>query len=161
MSGCSVPILHMLAAMTSGRTIGDAARELGAPASTLRYYERIGLVRPSARTASNYRLYTDDDMASLRFVRAAQSIGFSLDDVAELLTLRATRRALPRDVQRVLTRRIEALDAKISDLHRLQDELRSLLGRCRAGEGSGTCDVVVTLDRIARTGATKRPRNPA
>lgn len=147
--------------MTAGRTIGDAARELGVPASTLRYYERIGLVRPSARSASNYRLYTDDDMARLRFVRAAQSNGFSLDDVAELLTLRATRRALPRDVQRVLTRRIEALDAKIADLHRLQDELRGLLRRCRAGEGAGTCDVVVTLDRIARSAPSKRPRNPS
>ena len=142
-------------------TIGDAARELGVPTSTLRYYERVGLVRPSARSPSNYRLYTAADIERLRFVRAAQANGFTLEDVAELLALRAVKRVPPREVQRMLSHRIEALDAKVAEMRHLQDELRRLLRRCRAGEGAGRCDVVVTLDRLARRGPDEGSRNPA
>ena len=131
-------------------TIGNAARELGVPPSTLRYYERIGLVQPSARSPSNYRLYTDTDLDRLRFVRTAQANGFTLEDVAELLVLRAAKRVPPREVQRMLSHRLEALDAKMAETRRLQDELRGLLRRCRAGEGAGRCNVIITLDRLAR-----------
>src|SRR3546814_15234616 len=70
-------------------TIGEAARATGTKAETIRYYERIGLLPRPGRTAGNYRSYGADDVARLSFVRRARGLGFSLDQVRELLDLSA------------------------------------------------------------------------
>jgi DNA-binding transcriptional MerR regulator len=66
-------------------TIGELAKAAGVPTSTIRYYERANLLRPSGRTASNYRLYSAEDLERLCFIRAAQSTGFTLEHVVKLL----------------------------------------------------------------------------
>lgn len=70
-------------------SIGELARRAGVPASTVRHYERRGLLQPGGRTGGNYRLYGPAELARLRFIRAARASGFRLADVGELLALRA------------------------------------------------------------------------
>ena len=75
-------------------TIGELARTMQIAASTIRYYERIGLLVPDERSGGNYRLYSEASLRRLRFIRSAQSIGFTLDDVQSLLGTRERGRTL-------------------------------------------------------------------
>src|SRR5713101_6862644 len=86
--------------------IGQLARAAGVPLSTLRYYERAGLLSPTGRARNNYRFYTQDALQIVRFIRAAQATGFTLDDVGTLLTLWNGHTALCQDVQPLVARRI-------------------------------------------------------
>lgn len=71
--------------MATEYTIGELAEEVGVPTSTLRYYERSGLVSPDGRTSGNYRIYGAAAVERVRFIRAAQATGFTLEDIARLL----------------------------------------------------------------------------
>jgi len=136
--------------MSRLRTIGQLASESGVPVSTLRYYERAGLVRPCARSASNYRLYSEDEVERLRFIRAAQATGFTLADVKTLL-----RPASCGTVQGMIEERLGAISERMKELRHLQRVLRRSLEECRGHEASGRCRVVDDLSARART---RRPR---
>ena len=84
---------------TQHYTISQLARAAGVPTSTLRYYERVGLVHPTTRADNNYRVYTADTLQIVRFIRAAQTAGFTLDDIRTLLTLHSGDSAACKDVQ--------------------------------------------------------------
>lgn len=102
--------------------IGELARRLGLNVRTLRYYERIGLLTPSARTEAGYRLYTEADEQVLRFVLQAKRLGFSLDEIREMVE--RSRRGSPCGyVRETLGRHQEALDARIAELQQLRAEL--------------------------------------
>ena len=96
-------------------TIGQLAAAAGVPTSTLRYYERSGLLRPSARSASNYRLYSNEDLEKLRFIRAAQASGFRLEDVTKLL-----RPASCGKVQGLIGERLDEVGQRMKELRRVQ-----------------------------------------
>ncbi len=85
--------------MAATMTIGEAARRAAVNARTLRYYERIGVLVPSARTSARYRLYTSGDLARLRFIRRAQRLGLSLAEIAAVLAVCDAGRAPCRHVQ--------------------------------------------------------------
>jgi DNA-binding transcriptional MerR regulator len=114
------------------------------PASTVRYYERAGILRPSRRSASNYRLYGPEELHRLRFIRAAQATGFTLRDVRELL-----RPAGCGDVQSMIGRRLALLDARLRDLRHVRGVLRESLALCREHERSGRCRVIESLSERA------------
>ena len=139
-----------MAAMAAPRlTIGELANAAGVPTSTVRYYERTGLLRPRRRSASNYRLYSEEDVHRLRFIRAAQATGFTLGDVTKLL-----RPAPCRKVQQLTEDRLAQVAARMADLRHVQKVLRASLELCREHEESGRCEVVDTLSASARA---KRP----
>jgi MerR family mercuric resistance operon transcriptional regulator len=117
------------------------------PVSTVRYYERAGLLRPHRRSSSNYRVYSDEDLHRLRFIRAAQASGFTLDDVRALL-----RPAPCRDVQQRIERRLAEVAARARELRHLKRVLRASLDLCRAHEATGRCEVVRSLSATARAG---------
>ncbi len=126
-------------------TIGKVAGEVGVPASTIRYYERAGLLLPSARSGAGYRLYSQDDLARLRFIRAAQATGFTLKDIQELL------RAAPcGDVQALIEARLGQVRKRIAELRHLDRVLGRSLEACREHEASGRCGVIEALG--AQTG---------
>jgi DNA-binding transcriptional MerR regulator len=127
------------------RNIGELAKAAAVATSTVRYYERTGLLRPSGRTPSNYRLYTQEDVHRLRFIRAARSTGFTLDDVAELL-----RPAPCQRVQELIERRLDGVAARMRDLKHVQKVLKASLELCREHEKSGRCKVLETLSAAAR-----------
>src|SRR5881397_809545 len=85
--------------LSAQHTIGELARAVGVGVSTVRYYERAGLLPQPDRTASSYRLYRDEAVARLRFIRRAQQLGFTLEEIKGLLELRVSRHTTCADVQ--------------------------------------------------------------
>ncbi len=130
----------------SGRfTIGQLARAAEVPASTLRYYERIGLLRPDGRTSGNYRYYRQEALERLRFIRTAQENGFRLEDVSSLLDLRDGRTAPCQEVQELIRGRLRDVARRLADLHHVQEVLQASLRMCTEGEPAGRCRVIERL----------------
>jgi DNA-binding transcriptional MerR regulator len=132
-------------------TIGELAAQAGVPASTVRYYERAGLLRPSSRSTSNYRLYSDDELERLRFIRAAQATGFTLEDVKSLL-----RPAACGKVQGLIEERLAYVAERMKELRHVQRVLKGALGECLEHEESGRCRVIETLSAQASGSRQKR-----
>ena len=126
-------------------SIGELAKAAGVPTSTVRYYERTGLLRPSGRTPSNYRLYSEEDLHRLRFIRAAQATGFRLEDVTKLL-----RPAPCERVQGLIEARLAHVSSRMKELRHVRRVLEAALETCREHEETGRCRVVDTLSASAR-----------
>ncbi len=126
-------------------TISQLARAAAVPPSTVRYYERAGLLAPQGRTGANYRVYDDQSLARLRFIRAAQRLGFQLDDVRHLLTLQSGGNSACPDVQAILTARIAEIDSRLRDLQHVREVLGKALQQCRESESRGRCHVMCAL----------------
>ena len=126
-------------------TIGELARSAGVPTSTVRYYERAGLLRPGARSASNYRLYATADLQRLRFIRAAQATGFTLEDITHLL-----RPASCHRVQNLIEDRLAQVEARMKELRHVRQVLRQSIAECREHEATGRCAVVGELSARAQ-----------
>ena len=126
-------------------TIGELAKSADVPISTVRYYERAGILKASRRSASNYRLYSEEDVQRLRFIRAAQATGFTLDDVAELLEPSPCRK-----VQQRIEARLEEVSARMAELRHVQRVLKGALATCQEHGPTGRCGVMDTLSASAR-----------
>jgi Hg(II)-responsive transcriptional regulator len=134
-------------------TIGKLARQVGLGVETLRYYERRGLVEPQRRTAAGYRLYRSDALRRLRFIRRAQALGFSLDEVAGLLSLSDRPGESAAEVKRLARAKIDDIDARISDLERMKSALEGLEARCPGHAGTtAECPILASLNRDATEG---------
>jgi len=129
-------------------TISQLARAAGVPLSTLRYYERAGLLSPTGRARNNYRFYTQDALQIVRFIRAAQATGFTLDDVRVLLTLWHGHSALCRDVQPLIAKRLEEVSQRLKDMQHIQAILTSMLAICHAQEQNTPCHVMDRLKAV-------------
>ena len=129
-----------------GLTIGQLAQRAGVHLDTVRYYERRGLLPRPPRSRSGYRQYTPDAVRRLRFIKGAQSLGLTLDEVGDLVALRVQRArgcgAVEREARSVLTR----VEARIADLERLRNELRNLLAACGERRPTETCPILNTLE---------------
>lgn len=125
-------------------SIGEAARQTGVPAKTIRYYEQIGLL-PTARRAENgYRHYGPNEISILRFVQRARSLGFPIKDVAELLTLWGDRNRASADVKRLARTRIAEIEQRIAELEEIRDTLRDLSERCH-GDLRPECPILAGI----------------
>ncbi|WP_299437909.1 helix-turn-helix domain-containing protein [uncultured Rhodospira sp.] len=113
--------------------IGTVARLTGTKVDTVRYYERIGLLPTPARTGGNQRVYDREHLRRLAFVRGARRLGFTLDEVRELIALGGEADRPCTDIHAVATRHLLAVDEKIAHLHRLRDELAQLMEQCEGG----------------------------
>lgn len=133
--------------------IGEAAKASGVSAKMIRYYESIGLIRPAARSEAGYRLYGDEDVHALRFVRRARSLGFPLDEVAALLGLWHDKRRASSEVKAVATRHVRDLEARIAEMQAMVRTLSHLAEHC-SGDDRPDCPI---LDDLAGTA----PRSPA
>lgn len=126
------------------QTIGDLARATGVKVETIRYYEKIGLLAAPGRTAGNYRAYSGEHLNRLRFIRRSRDLGFSLDQIRDLLAL-ADQRDQPCDsVDAIAIAHLAEVDRKISDLRALRRELDSLLKQCRCGTVA-ECKIIEAL----------------
>jgi DNA-binding transcriptional MerR regulator len=115
-------------------TIGELARRANVNPRTLRYYERIGLLAPATRTAAGYRLYTEQDAARLSFIRHAQALGLSLAEIAAILALRAAGTIPCRHVATLAREKVALIDAHLSALQALRDDLSALADRAEMVE---------------------------
>ena len=114
--------------------IGQAARHSGLSAKMIRYYESIGLLRPATRSDSGYRLYQPEDLHSLAFIKRSRDLGFSLEEVARLLTLWQDRHRASADVKALATQHIDELNRRIEELVSLRDTLSELVAHCQGDE---------------------------
>lgn len=106
--------------------IGEAARHSGLEASAIRFYEADGVLPSPERTPSGYRAYGDDDVDLMRFVRRLRSLELPLDDIRQIVGLRARGQAPCHVVRAALHREASAIETRIEDLRRLRTELRAL-----------------------------------
>jgi MerR family copper efflux transcriptional regulator len=129
-----------------GLTIGEVAAQAAVHIETLRYYERRGLVERPPRSASNYRLYPEDVVRRVRFIQRAQELGFSLNDIKELLSLRAAPEIGCHEVRAHAEAKIKDIDDKIGALTAMKRALVNLVTEC-SGEGPlSDCPILVSLE---------------
>jgi Cu(I)-responsive transcriptional regulator len=123
--------------------IGSLARRAGVGIDTVRYYERAGLLTPKTRLASGYRRYSDLELARLRFIRRAQALGFTLNEVRELLALSA-RRDVAR-VKRSAQAKLADVDKRIAALQKMREGLASLIEACPGHGRAADCPILQAL----------------
>ncbi len=141
--------------MPNHYTIGQLARAADVPTSTVRYYERRGMLRPDSRSEANYRLYGTDSLDRLRFVRSAQAAGFTLSDIAALLEFRAGDAAPCKEVQELITVRLDQVVEQIKRLKDVDRMLREWMKVCRDAQRSGHCGVLEGLQSPKNTQSNK------
>ncbi|MDR0277672.1 MAG: Cu(I)-responsive transcriptional regulator [Paucimonas sp.] len=124
--------------------IGQAARRTGLSAKMIRYYESIGLLKPATRSESGYRLYGQDDLHSLTFIKRSRDLGFSLEEVAKLLTLWQDRQRASADVKALASEHIADLNRRIEELVSLRDTLSELVAHCQ-GDDRPDCPILKDL----------------
>jgi DNA-binding transcriptional MerR regulator len=107
--------------------IGELAAQTGVPVRTIRFYEQTGVLPAPERTPAGYRAYTDDAVTRLRFIRTAQTLGLSLAEIADVLRIRAAHGPPCAYVTDLLHTHLHALQARITELTALHDELRGRL----------------------------------
>jgi MerR family copper efflux transcriptional regulator len=127
--------------------IGQAADASGVSAKMIRYYEEIGLIRPPARTGSNYRVYGGDEVHVLRFIRRARTLGFSIEETSALLALWQDKSRASGEVREIAADHISALETKIAELQSMVGTLKHLVHCCQ-GDNRPDCPI---LDDLAGT----------
>jgi MerR family transcriptional regulator, copper efflux regulator len=136
--------------------IGEAAKHSGVSAKMIRHYESIGLLPAASRSTAGYRRYGENDVSTLRFIRAARNLGFSLDNIRELLSLWQKRDRTSREVKRLAEQHIETLEAKVRELNAMIAALDALACHCH-GDDRPECPILEGL--VASSGP--RPDTPA
>lgn len=148
-------------------TIGRLAEAAEVPVSTVRYYEQRGLLEPEQRTRAGYRIYTEEGLKRLRFIKAAQSSGFTLEDIRLLLDLRDGAADPCGEVREVVAKRLGAVGHQLRELRRIERVLRGTLAWCDGPRPGGCCPAIEGLEAAAspaskhkRRAAPKRRKNP-
>jgi len=131
-------------------TIGQFAKAVGVNIQTIRYYERRRLLAPYARTSSKYRLYGDEEVNRLRFIKNAQALGFTLEDIRGLFNLRVDSTARCGDVQCRAQNQLAKVESKLKDLEGMARVLRSLIKSCQAGQPTERCPILKSLELNTR-----------
>jgi Cu(I)-responsive transcriptional regulator len=124
--------------------IGAVAEKSGVPPKTIRYYESIGLIPSADRRPNGYRSYDDIDMHTLNFIKRARGLGFSVDEVRDLLDLWHNRRRSSASVKALAVEHLETLDRKIEELRSMRRTLATLIERCR-GDSRPDCPILADL----------------
>lgn len=127
-----------------GLKIGDLAKATGTKVETVRFYEKIGLMPPPARTDGNYRSYTPEHLRRLNFVRHARGLGFDIAEIRSLLDLADNPTSDCADADRIASGHLAAVEGKIARLEALRGELERMVGVCRGGQVA-TCRVMEAL----------------
>ncbi len=125
-------------------SIGQLAKNAGVGVDTVRYYERDGLLKPAARAASGYRRYSDSEVKRLRFIRRAKTLGFTLEEIRELLALSGQRNVAK--VKQLAKDKLASIEVRIAELERIAAGLRTLVATC---PGHGRADECPILNALA------------
>ena len=124
--------------------ISQTAQEAGVNVQTLRYYERRGLLPRPRRRSSGYREYEANDVRVVRFIKRAQELGFSLDEVEQLIRLRGVTSAERHRVRAIADGKIAEIDRKLARLKSMRRALAGLVADCHRG-GGATCPIIEAL----------------
>lgn len=124
--------------------IGQAASETGVTAKMIRYYESIGLIRKSPRSGAGYRTYGAGELDALRFIRRARTLGFSLAQIGELLSLWQDDGRASADVKSIALAHVAELNTRIAELSAMRDTLSELAQSCH-GDERPDCPILQNL----------------
>lgn len=124
--------------------IGEAAKASGVSAKMIRHYESVGLFPEAHRTDSGYRQYADKEVSTLRFIRQSRDLGFSIEQIRELLGLWQNRRRPSRQVKALAQAHIQELDEKLQELQRMKATLEHLV-HCSSGDDRPDCPIIDNL----------------
>jgi DNA-binding transcriptional MerR regulator len=145
--------------------IGKAAKLAGVSVDTIRFYQRLGLIKSAGRSAAGYRLFDGEQIRDVTFVRHAQELGFSLIEIKELLALRQKQHVCS-EVQSILNNKLGAVRAKINSLARLEAELADAFRICnrelrlkREIKHEDCCPLLMNLDRVNGSSGNKHVSN--
>lgn len=139
-------------------TIGQAARKAGVQAGTIRFYEQRGLLSPD-RTAANYRVYSGEDLRRLEFIRRGQELGFTLEEIRELLELEARPGARCGDVLKRAERKREAIREKIRMLQSMDRALGALIRQCDGTARITECPILECMETTTPVRRERRKRS--
>ena len=126
-------------------TIGQVARRAGVGVETVRYYERRGLIEQPQRTSA-FRVYPDDAVDRIRFIRHAKDLGFTLSEIGELLSLRVRPRANCAAVKQRAQGKVADIEEKISGLTRMRRSLNKLIDACDDRGKTAECPILEALE---------------
>ena len=131
--------------MSEQLTISQLAKTAEIPVTTIRYYERISLIQPEGRSAGNYRLYGDESLLKLKFIKSAQSIGFTLEDVKALLADETGEAPTCGNVQGLIKDRLDDVEKRLKDLRHVRQVLKSTLKKCLTQKRTDCCQLIENL----------------
>ena len=127
-------------------SIGEAARLSGVSARMVRHYEGLGLLPVVARTESGYRQYGDADIHTLRFIKRSRDLGFSMEEIAELVGLWHNRRRASASVKRIAKKHLDELEQRIADMQSMRNTLSHLVHCCH-GDARPECPILDDLSQ--------------
>lgn len=129
----------------NGLTIGRLAKKAGLGIETVRFYERLGLIEPPPRTDSNYRIYPEEEVNRLKFIKRAKDLGFTLKEIKELLELQLDPHTTKSDIKKRTVEKIKYIQKKIHDLSRIQEALEHLAKSCDGHGPLSECPILGSL----------------
>ena len=138
--------------------IGQIAKQIGLSVDAIRFYERNKLLAPT-RSEGGFRLYSSDDLAALQFIRSLQTLGFSLSEIREFVSLRTNDLRACSAVRNMLDHKLKDIHAKRIALAKLEDELKAALTKCNSqlrrqqGKKNGSCPVLTVFGKSKHEGA--------
>ena len=135
--------------------IGEASKASGVSTKMIRYYESIGLISAPLRTGSGYRVYSENDVHALRFISRARDLGFSVEQMGDLLALWRDRSRASADVKAIALEHIRVLDEKARALKAMSDTLRHLADNCH-GDERPDCPILEGFAQAVGTATKKR-----
>ncbi len=127
-------------------TIGEVADQAGVNPQTLRYYERRGILGRARRTPAGYRVYAPDTVRVIRFIKRAQELGFTLDEIEELLAFRKVARRKRGQVRALAAKKVGDVRSKIVHLQAIERALGTLVDACGCETGDAECPILDALD---------------
>jgi MerR family transcriptional regulator, copper efflux regulator len=130
---------------SASMTIGAVAKRAGVPIDTIRYYEREGLLPEPLRRASGYRSYNESIIRQLRFIRRAKDLGFTLEEIRDLLALSADRHRGVKEVKQRAQQRLASIDERIAELMRVRKGLEQLIEACPGHGSPEQCPILRAL----------------
>jgi Cu(I)-responsive transcriptional regulator len=145
--------------------IGEVAKQSGVSAKMIRYYESIGLIAPADRSEAGYRNYGMNDVHTLRFIRRARDLGFTVEQMSDLLTLWKDRSRASAEVKKIALDQVSVLERKVAELQSMAGTLRHLAAHCH-GDNRPDCPILEDLAQanppeIVRTNAARFGRTGA
>jgi len=125
--------------------IGNVTEKLGLSADTLRYYEKIGLLPKVGRNGAGIRFYNDQDLSRLAFIQRAQRMDFTLAEIGELLKMREAPQKARKRVRELTTQKLAEVEARLTELKTLRNELALLMNICSVGGKS--CGIIKEINK--------------
>jgi len=132
--------------------IGEASKASGVTAKMIRYYESIDLIKAGKRTDSGYRIYGENDVHTLRFIKRARTLGFSLEQIKDLLSLWQDPGRASADVKAIARAHLEELETRIRELTEMRDTLKHLEHAC-SGDNRPECPILHSLEATGEKAA--------